>query len=170
VLRGTPGGRATFDIGTYLTNLPLLETQPGVYTMHYAIPPDVNFGPTSVYGHLTAAGADAPRVEAATLLAVSNTPPQITDIAPLGGQSVNNDRPSIYATFRTPAGVDVDTSSATINVNGHDVTPSATRTDQFIIYSPGLPLADGTVSVRVQVADQAGNVQTRSWSFTIRAH
>jgi hypothetical protein len=170
VLRGTSGGRATFDIGTYLTGLPLAETQPGLYATRYAIPPDVNFGLTSVYGHLSVGGADAPRVEAAALLAVSNTPPQITDIAPLGGQSVNNDRPSIYATFRTPTGVGVDPASATIDVNGRDVTASATRTDQFIIYSPGVPLADGTVAVRVQVADQAGNVQTRSWSFTIRAH
>jgi hypothetical protein len=168
-LRGTPGGRATFDIGTYLAGLPLVETQPGLYVTRYAVPPDVNFGLTSVYGHLNVAGVDAPRVEAATLLAISNTPPQITDIAPLGGQSVNNDRPSIYATFRTPTGVAVNTSSATINVNGVDVTPSATRTDAFIVYSPSVPLADGTVAVRVQVADQAGNLQTRAWSFTIHA-
>jgi hypothetical protein len=104
------------------------------------------------------------------LLAVSNTPPQITDIAPLGGQSINNDRPSIYATFRAPTGIGVDSSSATISVNGQDVTASSTRTDQFIVYSPGVALGDGTVSVRVQVADQAGNVQTRAWSFTIRTH
>jgi hypothetical protein len=170
VLRGTPGGRATFDIGTYLTGLPLGETQPGVYTARYAVPPDVNFGATSVYGHLSAGGADAPRAEASTLLAVSNTPPQITDIAPQGGQSINNDRPSIYATFRAPTGIGVDSSSATISVNGQDVTAAATRTDQFIVYSPGVALGDGTVNVRVQVADQAGNVQTRAWSFTIRTH
>jgi hypothetical protein len=169
VLRGTPGGRATFDIGTYLTGLPLIEREPGVYTARYTVPADVNFGLTSVYGHLTAGGADAPRAEAPALLAVSNTPPQITDIAPLNGQSVNNDRPSIYATFRTPTGVGVNTASATLKVNGLDVTPSATRTDQFIIYSPGVALPDGTVNVRVEVADQAGNVQSRSWSFTIRA-
>lgn len=169
-LHGTPGGRATFDVGTYLTGLPLSELQPGVYTARYVVPPDVNFGLTPVYGHLAVGGADAPRAEAASLLAVSNTPPQITDIAPLGGQNINNDRPSIYATFRAPAGIGVNAASATISVNGQDVTPSATRTDQFIVYSPGVPLSDGTVNVRVQVADQAGNVQSRAWSFTIHAH
>ena len=64
-----------------------------------------------MYGHLSAGGADAPRVEASQLLAVSNTPPQITDIAPLSGQTVNNDRPSIYATFRPPTGVGVNPAS-----------------------------------------------------------
>ena len=168
-MRGTPGGRATFDIGTYLTGLVLTEVQPGVYTARYTVPPNVNFGQTSVYGHLNVGGIDAPRAEAAALLAVSSTPPQIVDIAPLSGQSVNNDRPSIYATFRTPTGVTINPSSAQISVNGQDVTPSSTRTDQFITYSPSTALNDGNVSVQVRVADQAGNVQTRTWAFTIHA-
>ena len=168
-LHGTPGGRATFDIGTYLTGLVMNEAQPGVYSARYTVPPNVNFGQTSVYGHLSAGGADAKRAEAPSLLAVSSTPPQIVDIAPLNGQSVNNDRPSIYATFRTPTGVTINPSSAQISVNGQDVTPSSTRTDQFITYSPGAALNDGNVEVQVRVADQAGNVQTRTWSFTIHA-
>jgi hypothetical protein len=168
-LHGTPGGRATFDLGTYMTGLPMNETSPGTYAARYTVPPNVNFGQTTVYGHLSAAGAEAPRAEAPALLAVSSTPPQIIDIAPLNGQSVNNDRPSIYATFRTPTGVTINPSSATITVNGQDVTPSATRTDQFITYSPNVSLNDGNVNVQVRVADQAGNVQTRSWSFTIHA-
>ena len=169
-LHGTPGGRATFDIGTYITGLPLRESDPGVYTARFTVPPNVNFGQTSVYGHLSAAGADAPRAESPTLLAVSSTPPQILDIAPLNGQNVNNDRPSIYATFRAPTGVAVNPSSAQITVNGLEVTPSATRTDQFIIYTPGVSINDGPVAVQVRVSDQAGNVQTRSWSFTVHAH
>jgi len=31
-------------------------------------------------------------------------------------------------------------------------------------------LADGNVTVAVRVADEAGNQQTRTWSFTIHAH
>ena len=168
-MQGTPGGHATFDIGTYLTGLPMAESQPGLYTARYTIPPNVNFGQTTVYGHLVN-GSDAARAEAPTLLAVSSTPPQIVDIAPVNGQSVNNDRPSIYATFRAPTGVGINASSAMITVNGLDVTPSATRTGQFITYSPGVSLPDGPVSVQVRVADEAGNLQTRAWSFTIRTH
>lgn len=168
-LQGTPGAHATFDIGTYLTGLPMAESQPGLYTARYTIPPNVNFGQTTVYAHLVN-GSDAARAEAPTILAVSSTPPQIVDIAPVNGQSVNNDRPSIYATFRAPTGVGINASSAMITVNGLDVTPSATRTGQFITYSPGVSLPDGPVSVQVRVADEAGNLQTRAWSFTIHTH
>ncbi len=59
-LRGTPGGRASFDIGTYVAGQPMRETQPGVYSATYTVPPGVNFGRTTVYGHLSAGGAEAP--------------------------------------------------------------------------------------------------------------
>jgi len=51
-----------------------------------------------------------------------------------------------------------------------DVTASSTRTDQFITYTAGAPLADGPVNVTVTVLDNAGNPQTRKWSFTVRSH
>ena len=85
-LHGTPGGKATFDIGTYLTGLPLPEAAPpGTYTTKYTVPQGVNFSRTTVYGHLTVGGSDAPRAEAPQLVAVTTTPPQIVDIAPPGG-------------------------------------------------------------------------------------
>jgi hypothetical protein len=169
-LTGTPGGHATYDLGTYLTALPLAETSPGVYSARFTVPETINIGRTSIYGHLSANGSDAPRAEAPTAIAVSNTPPQIIDIAPSNNQTVNNNQPSIYATFRTPTDVGVNASSVTISVNGLDVTPSATRTDQFITYRPSLALGDGPVSVVVRISDLAGNEQTRAWSFVIHSH
>jgi hypothetical protein len=169
-LRGTPGGRATYDIGAYVVAQPMTETAPGTYTAHYVVPEGVNFGQTPVFGRVSVDGVASPRIAAATSIAVSNTSPQIVDIAPTGGQSVNNNRPSIYATFRSPVDVGINSSSVTIGVNGLDVTSAATRTDQFVTYSPGVPLADGPVTVVVRVSDRAGNTQTRSWSFTIHAH
>jgi hypothetical protein len=169
-LTGTPGGRATYDIGSYVTGQPLAEGPPGTYTGRYVVPENVNFGETPVYGHLSVNAVAAPRVAAATAVAVSNTPPQIVDIAPSNGQSVNNDHPSIFATFRSPVDVGINPSSVTIEVNGLDVTASATRTDQFVTYSPGVAIPDGNVNVVVRVSDRAGNTQTRSWSFAVRAH
>jgi uncharacterized Zn-binding protein involved in type VI secretion len=169
-MTGTPGGRATYDIGTYVTGQPLTEGPAGTYTARYAVPGTVNFGETPVYGHLIVDGNAAPRVAAPTPIAVSNTPPQIVDIAPSGGQSVNNDRPSIFATFRSPVDVGINPASISIEVNGLDVTAAATRTEQFVTYSPGVPLADGDVTVVVRVSDRAGNTQSRSWSFTVHAH
>lgn len=169
-LHGTPGGRATFDIGTYLTGIALPEIQPGTYTTKYTIPPNVNFSRTTVYGHLTVGATDAPRAEAAQLVAVTTVQPQIVDIAPPGGQTVNNNKPSIYATYRSPTDVGIDVSKVRIEVNGLDVTASSTRTDGFITYSPGAALPDGPVTVTVKIADNAGNMQSRSWTFSVRTH
>jgi hypothetical protein len=169
-LHGTPGGRAAFDIGTYLTGIALPETQPGTYSTRYTVPPGVNFSRTTVYGHLTVGATEAPRAEAAQLVAVTTTPPQIVDIAPPNGQVVNNSKPSIYATYRSPTDVGINAQSVQIEVNGLDVTASSTRTDQFITYSPGAALPDGPVTVKVTIYDNAGNKQSRSWTFVVRTH
>jgi uncharacterized Zn-binding protein involved in type VI secretion len=169
-LRGTPGGRGTYDIGAFVLGLPLTETQPGLYTARYTVPAGVNFGQVQIFGHLAASGAEAPRAEAPGLLAISTAPPQIVEIAPSNGQTVNNSRPSIFATFRSPTNIGINPSSVSISINGLDVTPSATRTDGFITYSPSVALNDGPVQVVVRVSDRAGNGQSRAWSFTIRSH
>jgi hypothetical protein len=46
----------------------------------------------------------------------------------------------------------------------------STRTDGFITYTPAPTLPDGTVRVVVSVEDNAGNKQSRAWTFTIRSH
>jgi hypothetical protein len=168
-LTGSPGAKATFDIGSYVEGVPLREDQPGTYHAEYTIPPNVNFGQVAVYGHLDLNGTQAPRVQAPSLIAVSTTPPTINDFAPPAGQTVNNTTPSIFATFSSPTNVGINPSSVTINVNGLDVTASAYRTGGFITYSPTVPLGEGTVNVRVSVADAAGNRTERAWSFTIRS-
>ncbi len=167
-LVGTPGGRATFDIGSYLPNLGMRETQAGTYTGRFTVPNGVNFPATPIYGHLSLMRVDAPRAQAKQLVSAATSPPQITEIAPPGGQTVNNPKPSVFATYNSPAEVGIDTASVRLIVNGADVTSSATVTPTFITYSPASSLADGTVSVTVKVGDFAGNVATRSWTFTIR--
>jgi len=167
-LKGTPGGRASFDIGTYISAIPMHEDPPGTYTARYTVPAGINFGGTPLYGHLGLNGTDAPRAQSAAFIAVSNTLPSITDVAPPNGQTVNNSKPSIYATFGSPTDVGINASAVTINVNGLDVTASATRTATFITYSPSVAFADGVVNVRVTVFDNAGNKQDRTWSFTVR--
>ncbi len=169
-LKGTPGGKASFDIGEYVEAIPLHEDAPGVYTTRYTIAPNVNFGQVAMYGHLTVNAVAAPRVQAPSLIAISTTPPTISDFAPPAGQTVNNPTPSIFATFGSPTNVGINTSTVSINVNGLDVTASAYRTNSFITYSPNVPLGDGTVNVRVSVTDAAGNRAERSWAFTIRSH
>lgn len=168
-MRGNPGGAGTFDVGSYVTNLAMHETAPGDYVGSYRIPQGANFALAPVIGHLDVRGGASYEAQAAQTVSASSTPPGIVDFAPDNGVTVNNDRPAIYATFVSDA-VAVSPSSAAIWVNGHDVTSDAVRTPQFIQYVPAYPYPDGPVRVLVRVADAAGNVTTKSWTFTIRTH
>ncbi|HZZ65278.1 MAG TPA: copper amine oxidase N-terminal domain-containing protein [Candidatus Baltobacteraceae bacterium] len=166
-MNGTPSGDASFDIGPYVRSLPLTQSAPGVYTGSYVIPKGVNFANAPVIGRLNVHGTQAPRVASQATVSVSTEPPGINDFAPDNGATVNNPRPSIYATFTTNS-VPVNASSARLVVNGHDITSSTMRTERFIDYTPSLDYPNGEMRVTVIVADAAGNVTTKSWTFYIK--
>ncbi len=168
-LHGPANGAATFDIGSYVTNQAMHETAAGDYAGSYTIPQGANFAQAPVIGRLADRNATTLTAQAPQLLSASSVPPGVVDFAPDGGATVNNDRPAVYATFAADA-VAVNPSSATIWINGHDVTSDSVRTPQFIEYVPAYPYPDGQVHVTVRVADQAGNATTKSWTFTIRTH
>jgi hypothetical protein len=169
-LEGTAGGHASFDIGDYLTGLEMREDAPGVYHGHFTIPDRFNINQVPVYGHLNLGGVESPRAEASGTLSAATTPPQIIEVAPSPGQTVDNPRPNIYATYLAPAQIPINASTATLSVNGHDVTSSATRTLGFITYTPGVDYPDGPIAVTVKVADAAGNTTARTWTFVIKTH
>lgn len=166
-IHGTVGGAATFDLGSYVTNIAMHTDQPGVYVGSYTVPQGANFDRVPVIGHLTVNGANAADVQAAQTLSAASTPPGISDFAPDAGAVVNGNRPGIYATFASDA-VPVNPSSATLEVNGHDVTADCVRSEQFIQYLPSYSFPDGPVRVTVRVSDHAGNVTTKSWNFTVK--
>jgi hypothetical protein len=168
VMHATPGGHATFDIGDYLTGLDMQERSPGFYTGRFTIPDRFNVTQIPVYGRLTVGIIEAPRTEASHTLSAATTPPAIGEVAPPPGQTVNNTRPSIFATYTAPTEIAINASSVSIVVNGHDVTSSATRSNGFVTYSPGVDIADGPVNVVVKVSDSAGNTATKTWTFTIK--
>ncbi len=169
VMKGTPGGRASFDIGDYLADLSMRETAAGVYAGRFTVPERFNLTAVPVYGKLTVGTSAASRVEAAQTLSATTTPPAIVEVAPTPGQTINNRRPSIFATYEAPTAIGINTSTVRLTVNGHDVTSSATRMDGFIMYSPGIDLGIGLVSVVVKVSDAAGNTAAKSWSFTVKS-
>ena len=166
-MHGTPGGAATFDIGSYVTSIAMSQQSPGVYTGTYAIPQGANFSDVPIIGHLRVGANDAPDVAAAQELSASGTPPGISDFAPDEGSTVNTNSPAIYVTFVADA-VPVDPSSITLWVDGRNVTSESVRSASFIQYLPSYTYHSGNVHVTVRVADLAGNTTTKSWNFTIR--
>ncbi|HET7814339.1 MAG TPA: hypothetical protein VFL13_08180 [Candidatus Baltobacteraceae bacterium] len=167
-LNGTAGGGvAHYDIGPYVRNVGLHESSPGVYTGSYTVKRNENFADAPLFGHLTVDGTDAPVTESSATLSVATEPPGIVDSAPDNGDTVNNVRPAVYATF-VAGTVPVNVSSERILINGHDVTSSSVRSARFIEYIPGVDIPAGPVRVSIEIADQAGNRAVKTWAFTVK--
>jgi Copper amine oxidase N-terminal domain len=165
-LQGTPGGSASFDIGSDVANQAMQQRGPGVYAGSYTIPRGANFADVALIGRLTVGNATA-EAPAPQTVSASSIGPGLADFAPDAGATVNTSRPAVYAAFASEA-VPVNPSSAALWINGRDVTSECVRTAQFIQYLPSYTYPDGRVHVTVRVADQAGNATTKSWDFTIR--
>lgn len=166
-LHGTAGGSATFDIGSYVTNIAMQETQPGTYSGFYTIPRGANFSAVPVIGRLQVAGRAPSSATAELTVSAASTAPGISAVAPEPGTTVDGSRPGIYAAFSAGA-VPVNPSSALLWVNGRDVTSECVRTAQFIQYLPSYSYSNGPVRVTVKIADRAGNVTTKTWTFSIK--
>lgn len=167
-LHGTPGGSATFDIGSDVVDQLMQQRSPGVYNGNYTIPRGANFADVALIGRLTVGNATA-QAPAPQTVSASSIGPGIADFAPDAGATVNTNRPAVYAGFAAEA-VPVNPSSALLWLNGRDVTSECVRTAQFIQYMPSYAFAEGRVHVTVRVADQAGNTTTKSWDFSIKTH
>jgi hypothetical protein len=167
-LHGTPGGAASFDIGSDVVDQTMQQRSPGVYVGDYTIPRGANFADVALIGRLSVGNATA-QSPAPQTISASSIGPGISDFAPDAGATINTNRPAVYASFAADA-VPVNPSSALLWIDGRDVTSECVRTDQFIQYMPSYTYPDGQVHVTVRVADQAGNTTTKSWTFTIRTH
>ncbi len=166
-MRATPGGAATFDIGSYVSAQAMVERSPGTYVGSYRLPKGATFSDVPIIGHLQVGSVDAPDAEASRTLSSASTPPGVADFAPSEGALVNTTRPAIYATFSAGA-VPVNPASILLWVNGRDVTANCVRTEDYVQYNPAYSYPRGLVRVMVRVGDRAGNVTTKSWTFTIR--
>jgi hypothetical protein len=164
-MHGAPGGAATFDVGEYVQNVAMTEQTPGTYVGTYAIPQSANFTGVPIVAHLRMHDGSSVEAESAQTLSAAATPPGISSVGPADGEVVNDDEPAIYATFVSQA-VPVNPSSIRLEVNGLNVSDDCLRTPNFVQFLPGTTY-HGTVRVTVLVADYAGNIAKRSWSFTV---
>jgi hypothetical protein len=169
-LAGTPGGQATFDVGSIARDVPMAEdrAEPGHYVGRYVIPGGVTEREVPLIGRLRVGSAAAPLIQAGAPLVIDSQPPGVSNAAPADGSVVRNQRPNIYAEFGDGGGTGLDVESVRLRVNGQDVTQEARVIPGFVIYTPAT-LAAGPVSVSVEAKDRAGNPMRKTWKFTVAA-
>ncbi len=94
------------------------------------------------------------------------TPPAVSDLTPVDGSSTSDRQPEIGATVRDErSGVVAE--RLTLYVDGQSVTFDYDQATGWISHVPPKKLGFGTHRVRVIAEDAAGNVASRTWSFTV---
>jgi parallel beta-helix repeat protein len=96
---------------------------------------------------------------------VDTKPPIITNLQPPNLSTMNKSMPTISANYSDPSGIDV--SSVILEVDGVDVTSSATVIISGVSYIPGTALPEGIHAVYLEVKDNVGNLATVTWTFTV---
>jgi hypothetical protein len=166
-LTGTPGGQATFSIPGVVDAVPMNEVSPGVYRGSYTVLPGLSVQNASVLGRLEANGQVAPLIQANSAVSIQSVAPKISAVSPAKGSTVQTDRPLIYGTISDSGGAGIDPNKTQVMLDGHDVSADATVTPQFFNLRPSHPLQPGDHTVRVTVADGAGNTTQHEWTFRV---
>ncbi len=167
-LVGTSGGTASVRVPGLAERQMLTETQPGVYEGTLIVPRDTENATRRlpVIGELTFAG-QSQMIQAGHTLQIDTNAPIFGVATPPTGARVATHRPDVSLTFDDGAGSGVSPGAVTLTVNGQDVTPAARVTADHLIYAPTADLPVGANIVRVGLADHAGNLAERTWSFDV---
>jgi len=96
---------------------------------------------------------------------VETTPPTISSQTPSSGSIIANSRPTISASYSDVSGINQP--SVVIKVDSVTVTSIASVNASGFSYTSSSTLPDGLHTVYLSVADNAGNIATSTWMFTI---
>lgn len=158
-LKAPSQGEAFFDVAGVAWDVPAREVSPGVYRGSLPVVPGLDARNTYVLGRYRRDGVEYP-VRVGPSLSLAPTPPQVHTFGPT---TVWTGGP-IYAELSS-AGTLIDASATRLAVDGVDVTSRAERTVDLIVYWPD-ELAPGSHIVDLAVADLAGNVTHKRWTFS----
>ncbi len=162
---GTPKATASFSIEGFVQNLPLKETQEGVYEGSYTVRRNDSKANAKLLVTLSRPGSDPVTQAADTPVSIDALPPLLQNAQPENGSSVASRTPDISTSYGDGEGTGVDPQTIRLLVNEQDVTKQATIGRDFIAYRPSQPLADNAMKAEVQMADRAGNKTNLKWSF-----
>ncbi|RKY03177.1 hypothetical protein DRP77_06760, partial [Candidatus Poribacteria bacterium] len=120
-------------------------------------------GETPVKVTLTDEAGNSTSVEWSFTVIPDTTPPVLTAMAPQG--VISNQKPVITAAYSDDlSGVNVG--SVRLYLDGKRVAAKASATG--VSYTPTSPLEEGDHTVKLELADKAGNKASYEWSFTVQ--
>lgn len=164
-LAGIARAKASFSIEGIVKEVPMTETQPGVYEGAYTIRRLDNFPPAINITATLDANGRIVRSRLAQSLLIEGKPPVIKNVSPHEGETVLTNPVLISATFDDTGGIGIDTKSVRIVVGGADITRNASITPQFFSYRADVK--PGTTNVDVSAKDNNGKALHQAWSFIV---
>lgn len=152
--------QTTLESETFGPTSPI--TVEDLHTYYFQVRVQDNAGNWEVYP-----GGDGDTYTTIDLTLPDKTRPTITNLQPSAGSTTDDNRPAIGADYSDDTGIDV--SSVVLEVDGVDVTSSATVTDTGAIHMPTVSLSDGSHEVYLEVKDSSSNHNkaTALWTFFI---
>jgi PKD repeat protein len=91
------------------------------------------------------------------------------DVTPANGSILPADALPLVSASYSDAGSGIDPGRVQLEVDGVDVTALAQVSATGVRYTPAAPLAEGSHSVKLTVADKGGNAAVQSWGFITRS-
>jgi PA14 domain/Concanavalin A-like lectin/glucanases superfamily/Bacterial Ig-like domain/Carboxypeptidase regulatory-like domain len=120
----------------------------------------------TVTGQRDTVGNVQTTAKTSSFVTLDQTPP-VVDTLPIDGKRVRTFTPEITATYHDNAS-GVKTATVALTLDGADVTAAAVVTGADLSFRPATPLARGSHTVSLSVADNAGNRSAvRTASFEI---
>lgn len=166
---GSPGAHAEVDIPRVVKNIPLRETQPGVYEGSYSIRlrddlseidravATLRNGPMTTTARIALEGEGAQWPD--------RNGPRVVDITPNHDERVGErGRTEVSARFRDDR-TGVDVSSVRLRLDGKDVTRQSRVTSNQVSFDANL--RQGRHHAELVVRDRAGNVTRTAWNFVV---
>lgn len=136
------------------------------FDVTYVPPTPLTEGSHDVYLSIEDDSPNRNEAEASWSFEVNSLPPDITNLLPVNESLINDNTPSIGASYVD--GSRIDTNSVVLRVDSIDVTSLATITTTTISYMP-TALSEGHHDVYLEVGDQSGQqkISTVTWWFTV---
>ena len=158
--------RVTASVGDIIRDVVLTETAPGTYTRKITITANTNAAAADIVAILQLGGKKSAAVKSVQPIIIDTRAPSFNVLIPGDGTQLLDRNPTLEAAYADPGGSGIDTKSIKMLVNGIDVSKLATITDTRVSYK-AKTLAIGLVTVRIELADLAGNPATAEWKMTI---